>query len=68
MVQKLFQHHVFMLGEILLFPPDVEVLSMDTEEYPEAEGNTRPAKTEEDAEAEDREDNKQAGLCDQGNM
>lgn len=68
MVQKLFWHHVFMLGDILLFPPDVEVLSRDTEEYSKAEGNTQPVKTEEDAAAEDREDNKQAGLSDQGNV
>jgi len=67
-VWKQCQHCVLTLGETLLFPAAVEVLSRDTEVYPEARENKGPAKTEEEVAAEDGEENNQAGLCEQGTV
>ena len=65
-MQKQLQCHDLMLGEVLLFPPAMEVLSTDTEVYPEARKNKGPAETKEEAAAEDEEENNQAGQCEQG--
>lgn len=67
-VQKQFQRHVLILWEILLFPPAMEVLSGDTEVYPEGGDKKETTETTEETAGEDGEDNSQAGLYEQGTV
>lgn len=54
------------LQEFLLFPPDVVMLSGDTEFFSEAEVSERPTESEEEASTEEEEENSQTEQCEQG--